>query len=679
MRPAVFRLALAVAILVMSLPVGGRADTPPVHVVLFTHIEDNTPPGPMGSPQSRMAYMRLRTRLVEMGQLARRYQARWSFQPDWTFLLAVQAYDDEAAMRSTGGVNVLRYLRDTLGVTIDPHSHEKGGYNYTDVAHLLTTLGVGGSTVIGGHIWDPSLPVFQRWDRFRAPVRGQRFPEAEWRGTVLMGSGTPNHVNDPVVSGLWRPKDRQHYWEDDPAGNIACVGDYRHDIESIPELVQLYRSGKVAPTCMLTSSFHIMPARLTRPDGLDDIERTVLKPLEAMRKAGQVELTDFSGLVSTWTTKFGARACLYDASKGGLTIDQQKTTPQPPPSPSPVAAPAPSADATSAGAKPGSPRGRITFVVNAHDWGRAEASAATITRVVDIYRRHGVHGDFYLTAPVVEAWSRARPDAISALKSGGMTVSYHYRPPHPGYNGFDERLRGLDDAALRATLRDYETYRLDMATGGLQKDRPGGYTYVKEVMGTAPVAVSALGNPRVKRTLLDIYREMGAKMTMEYHETGTKADRPFEWRQGLLIRPSDFSVTRWPAEGGDGREVFWWTMLRSPQAAAFNPTAYLKRRLAEWNLPRPPIVTVLIHENDFTVEGGPSWNSIYLGPGQGPRQAPFDLRAPDRGRPRSAADQAAIWRAYEELVAWAAANLDVVTSADLVRIAGESREPGRRP
>jgi hypothetical protein len=643
-------------------------------VVLFTHIEDNTPPGPLGTPQSRTAYMRLRTRLVEMATLARRYDARWSFQPDWKFLLAVREYDDAATTRATGNVNVLRYLRDTLGVTIDPHSHEKGGYNYTDVAHLLTTLGVGGSTVIGGHIWDPSLPMFQRWDRFRVPVRGQRFPETEWRGDILMGSGTPNHVNDPVISGVWRPKDRSHYWEDDPAGNIACVGDYRRDIEGLPELVDLYRAGKVSPTCMLTSTYHIRPADLTRPDGVEAVERTVMRPLEAKRKSGQIELTDFPGLVATWRGRFGARACVFDGATGALLIDQPRAA-QPAPQPPAQAVPRPAGPPAPTAATPSGPaRGRITFVVNTHDWGRAESSASTVTRLIDFYRRHGVRSDFYLTAPVLEAWQRARPEVIAALKSAGMTVSYHFRPPHPGYNGFDGRLQGLDDTALRATLRDYETYRLDLATGGIQRDSPGGYAYVKQVMGTAPVAVSALGSPRVKSALLAIYRDMGAKMTMEYHESGTNPERPFEWRQGLLVRPSDFSITRWSAGAGDGREVFWWTMQRTPQAEAFNPTAYLRKRLGEWIHQRPPIITVLIHENDFTVEGGPSWNSIYLGPNQTPRQPPFNLHAPDRGRPRSQAEQAAIWSAYEELVAWAAANLEVVTSADLVRIADEARE-----
>ncbi len=52
-----------------------------------------------------------------------------------------------------------------------------------------------------------------------------------------------------------------------------------------------------------------------------------------------------------------------------------------------------------------------------------------------------------------------------------------------------------------------------------------------------------------------------------------------------------------------------------------------------------------------------------------PLPAPWNLAAPDPSRPRGEAEQAAIWQAYEELVAYAAANLTVVTSEDIVEMA----------
>ena len=284
-------------------PAADAGGLPAVHAVLFTHIEDNTPPGVIGSPSNLAAYMGLRARLLEMGALAHAYGIPWSLQPDWKILLAAAQYE--------GGASFLVTLRDDLGVAIDPHSHEGGGYNYTDVAHLLGTLGVGGSTVIGGHVWDPGYPQFQEWDRYRVPVPGQRYPAALWRGDILMGSGTPNHVDDPIVSGVWRPRDRYDYWTDDPGANIAAVGAFTGTLAGVADLAARYRSGEIPPECLLTASLHVRPADITAPGGLAAVETGVLKPLAALRNEGAVVPTDFTALVATWRDAFQGRACLY--------------------------------------------------------------------------------------------------------------------------------------------------------------------------------------------------------------------------------------------------------------------------------------------------------------------------------------------------------------------------------
>jgi len=293
----------------------GATELPPregrVHVVLFTHIEDSAPGGTLGSAECRASYLRLRGKLIEMAELALSYDLQWVLQPDWKILEAARLYEDATTMADTGGKNFLLYMRDDLGVVIDPHSHENGGYNYTDVAYLLELLQVGGSTVIGGHIWDPSLPEFAEWDRFRVPVHGLKYPEAVWRGDILIGAGTPGHVNDPVVSGLWRPQDRDHFFTDDPAGNIVAVGAWHDEVAGVQELIDLYAAGRVAPGLMLTASWNIRPDTITAPDGLHTIEETVLVPIASMRDDGLIIVTDFTTLVSTWQTAYGGEAFLY--------------------------------------------------------------------------------------------------------------------------------------------------------------------------------------------------------------------------------------------------------------------------------------------------------------------------------------------------------------------------------
>ena len=311
--------------------------------------------------------------------------------------------------------------------------------------------------------------------------------------------------------------------------------------------------------------------------------------------------------------------------------------------------------------------GAITFVINVHDWVNSEDSAATLLRLVDIFEKYIVRGDFYFTAEVVEAYVRQHPEVIARLKDSHMTISYHVRPPHPLYTGFDNRLKGLDDAALYHTLMDYETYALDLTTGELDRSRPGGYLYVAQVFGTKPVAAAAPNvDRRIKATAQRVYAALGAGVTILYHEEGTDLDRPFVYSNGLLIRPSDFSITRVP-----GSDNFWWNFMSSSRAAEYDPVRLLQSELAGWQADRPPLITALIHENNFYRFGPESWTPFYFKDGDKsvPLAPPYNLNAPDISKPRTKSDQEAIWSAYGRLVAFAAAHLKVVTSADLLLMA----------
>ncbi|MFA5808937.1 MAG: hypothetical protein WC935_01190 [Thermoleophilia bacterium] len=320
------------------------------------------------------------------------------------------------------------------------------------------------------------------------------------------------------------------------------------------------------------------------------------------------------------------------------------------------------------------PSGYMTFVINVHDTVHVNESADTILRLVDIFEKYAVRGDFYLTAPVTQRYAEQRPDVIARLRESNMTISYHVRPPNPLYAGFDQQLKALDDAALASTLCDYETYELDLATGGLNRDEPGGYSYVARMFGRDPVTASAPTSDRRIKTAAEIdFADLGAGMVVHYHEEGTDLKQPFVWSNGLLERPSDFSVTRWSdsTESKKEKDPFWWNMLTTPKASFYNPAAYLEKRMDEWQAGengRPPFVTSLIHENNFYRSGAEGWTLSYFADTkkEEPLSPPFDLNAPDVSTPRSAEEQEAIWKAYEEMVAKAAAGMSVVTSEDIV-------------
>lgn len=321
----------------------------------------------------------------------------------------------------------------------------------------------------------------------------------------------------------------------------------------------------------------------------------------------------------------------------------------------------------------------ISFIINVHDWTHPGESAQILLKLVDLFEKYGVRGDFYFTPEITRELAEKHPEVIERLRNSDITISYHLRPPHPLYSGFDERLQGLDDATLYQTLLDYETYALDLETGDLDRSRPGGYVYVEQIFGRNPVVASAsTNNRRIKNMAQKIYAALGAQMTVLYHEEGTKLERPFEYVNGLLVRPSDFSVTR--VTPIDGTDNFWWNFMSKPNAVAYHPTVLLQTLLAKWeqqtgNSPynRAPFITALIHENNF-YRNGEGWSSIYYTIKGGSRRGdslppPWNLAAPDLSRVRSESEQAAILAAYEELVAYAAANLRVVTSEDILRLA----------
>ena len=83
------------------------------------------------------------------------------------------------------------------------------------------------------------------------------------------------------------------------------------DLAGISELSALSSTGTVESTCILTSTYSIMPSSIISSSTLAAVERDVLLPLQALRAAGQVEITDFTSLVATWKGQYGGKACIY--------------------------------------------------------------------------------------------------------------------------------------------------------------------------------------------------------------------------------------------------------------------------------------------------------------------------------------------------------------------------------
>lgn len=306
-------------------------------------------------------------------------------------------------------------------------------------------------------------------------------------------------------------------------------------------------------------------------------------------------------------------------------------------------------------------RGYITFVINVHEWGHVEGSAEILTNLARLYTKFGVKGEFYVTAPMADRLANKYPDTVAAMKTHG--ISYHVRPPHPLYTGFDAELKAKTGDDLTNMIKDFETYGQNLTTGALDKSRSGGYTRVKEVFGKAPCAVSAQNeNTKILTAAAAVYKSLGAKMLVAFHEGESDPDNPLVNKYNLLARPSHLKLTH---STGD---EFWWNTVASGKGG--DPTDHLKEQLDAWQHSKLPYAVAIVHENNFYRYGPESWTSVYFKDKEKKTMAtsPYNLDAEEWGKSRDEDARKTIWSAYRKLVEYCAENLNVVTSEDIVKL-----------
>lgn len=261
---------------------------------------------------NRPLYAEARENLVDFCEMMHSYDAPFSWMPNWNFLLGVLKWDDAELMAMTDGKNVVRYISENLGFTVGAHCHENVGYNYADNCHLVDSLGVMPSNVVGGHIWDPNDSEFQNWEKFRTPQQGQAFPHASWQAAVLTLHATSGHSADPEPSGVWKPQDRNNFWTHDPSVDLVAVGQYDYSMEGIRHLVGLYDTGVVSEDQILTATLSYGQSQLDETF-VGHFEQSVLQPLLDMQNRGEIILADYNQVVDQWNALYDSLGHVYNA------------------------------------------------------------------------------------------------------------------------------------------------------------------------------------------------------------------------------------------------------------------------------------------------------------------------------------------------------------------------------
>ena len=115
---------------------------PPCDRILTPNVPDCAP------------YLKNRAATIEFAKRVVAAGAAYDLQSDWLYLQHVASCDVGDVLQSTQGKNLIQWLAELAPgqISVDPHSHEAGGYNMADVAKMLVDLGAPDSGIVGGFL-----------------------------------------------------------------------------------------------------------------------------------------------------------------------------------------------------------------------------------------------------------------------------------------------------------------------------------------------------------------------------------------------------------------------------------------------------------------------------------------------------------------------------------------------
>ncbi len=488
-----------------------------VQVAIFTHNEDWHHPAYPNFATDKAGYQTFRSSLLEFAREMKSRQLSWNWQSDWNFLNAVILYEveqrDASLLAQTDGKNIVAYLRDQ-GVEIDPHSHENDGYNYADVAYLITRTGVTPAPVVGGHIYDSTESGYQNWPRFAAGLKGSRYPDYTFQPRLLAAAGSGSHRRDPVVTGMWRPASPTQFFTHSASGALASFGGWDGNFDRFEHLLRLHEGGAL-PAGPATASFMFNQWELAQPGYLQSTVLPRLDALVSLRAQGRIRVVRFEEALALWN----GQGSVYP------TGDDM-----------------------------------VSFSLNTQDFAYPELSAALVTRVLDLHERLAVPLDVFLTTTQAELLPAS---LLERLRSSRLaTVSYHFRAPKPYANNYD--WAGLASRSLAeqvSIVTNYETHGLDLVTGQPTANE-GGYSHLKTRLGYAPFIVGS-GDPGLFPASAQVFAGMGAQLAVEHSGTVNLGRQ----RNGLYLRPEHVDLRLF--ESGYANQS-GQTVLEAALAAARN-------------------------------------------------------------------------------------------------------------
>jgi len=306
-KPRQHKIVWGVAALVVLSACRGAVAVPPLYLTIVSHNEEPTGGRPDYTANVNY-YLQNRDLVKLLAETITSRGATYNFQSDWNYLKAVAMFDTGSVTNNTNGKNIVRWMREDLGVEIDPHAHESQ-YNYADVACLIQQLGVTPSKNVGGFLYDPPDNP-QGWEQHAAGIYGQVYPSYFWRADHLWGAATFLHQgNDDQSSGIWRPKDRYNFYVNDPNQRLLYVGGGCGGQAGLLQLLDDIQAGRVPADGFYTANLMMIQDFMT-PQSIAALGGFIdsLVPYVA---ADRVRWSTLSQTAQTWRTQYGSVSSRY--------------------------------------------------------------------------------------------------------------------------------------------------------------------------------------------------------------------------------------------------------------------------------------------------------------------------------------------------------------------------------
>lgn len=281
---------------------------PAIYVTIILHNEDGLEEGRPDYTENLSYYLQNRQLVKLLAETVIDKGATFNFQSDWNYLLAVAKFDNGAATNNTAGKNIVRWMHENLGAEVDPHSHERGGYNYADVAYLTEQLGVTPTKTVGGFQYYPPNN-YQGWEKHENGLWGENYPSYFWRGDILWGASGDGHKHDDNSSGIWRPKDRYDFYEHDGNQRLVYIGGFLNNTAGVTKLLDDISSGKAPKDGFYTATIMMIQ------DFMDNSSIAELgnfiDSLKPYVDEGRVRWATLSEMVNLWKTEYESQPFHY--------------------------------------------------------------------------------------------------------------------------------------------------------------------------------------------------------------------------------------------------------------------------------------------------------------------------------------------------------------------------------